>query len=146
MKTFPQNHYNSITIPSSHYLRHDCICCSANPPPNRPSGAPPPAPSPICYGCNQARWRESAVSAFPVGCVERRLAAARFTPVLHTQSASIHHPPWRGNSRLTCSYGTAICRGEKDELLKRKQEKRAVPVGSLACAHTLIRGAKTNDA
>ena len=31
MKTFPQNHYNSITIPSSLYLRH--YCCSANRPP-----------------------------------------------------------------------------------------------------------------
>lgn len=30
MKTFPSNHYNSISIPGSRYLCHDCICCSSN--------------------------------------------------------------------------------------------------------------------
>lgn len=34
IKTFPQNHYNSIAIPSIHYLHHDCICSSANRPPS----------------------------------------------------------------------------------------------------------------
>ena len=40
MKTFPQNHYNGITIPSSLYLRHRCICCAANPPPGQPRRTP----------------------------------------------------------------------------------------------------------
>lgn len=101
MKTFPQNHYNSITIPSSHYLRHDCICCSANPPPNQPTHPPTHHTTiPVSYilRMQPSKVKESAVSAFPLGCVERRLAAARFTPVLNSQSASIHLPLWGGTA------------------------------------------------
>lgn len=96
MKTFPQNRYNSITIPSSHYLRHDCICCSANPPTNPPAIPTHCTTAPISYILRiyPSKVRESAVSACPLGCVERRLAAARFTPVLH----SLHPPPTTGET------------------------------------------------
>lgn len=135
MKMFPQNHYNSITIPSSRYLRHDCICCSANPPPNQ-RGAPPPA-SPISRWCSRARWRESAVSAFPLGCVERRLAAASFTPVLHRQSASNHHPLW-GEQPADLQLWRSNLQGEKDEWLKRNREQSSGP--SHTCKWQMMHG------
>lgn len=84
MKTFPQNHNNSITIPSSHYLRHDRICCSAKPATQQPKLTNLPLPPfPVSV-------RESSVSAFPLGCVVRRLAA-HFTPTLHPEC--LHPPP-----------------------------------------------------
>lgn len=112
MKTFPQNHNNSITIPSSRYLRHDCICYSANFEPSAPLAAPPPPPPPVyCILADEPKWERVSLSPFPRGCVERRLAAARFTPVLLVR-VSPSHQPWRGgvgDSQLTCSFGTTIC-------------------------------------
>ena len=92
MKTFPQNHYNSITIPSSLYLRHDCICCSADPPPNQASQPPTTHPHHhFLYPTDVTKQGEGECSALPLGDVERRLAAARFTPVL---SVFVHRPLW----------------------------------------------------
>ena len=62
----------------------------------KPPTDPPQHHPPISHllRMRPSKVREGAAYARPLGCVERRLAAARFTPVLHSQRASIHHPPW----------------------------------------------------
>lgn len=65
----------------------------SRPPSHRDAALPPPPPHPL-YPANVTRQGEGKCRpACPSGCVESRLAAARFTPVLHSQSDSIHHPP-----------------------------------------------------
>lgn len=99
MKTFPQNRYNSITIPSSRYLRHDCICCSANPPTN-PQAIPThctaaAASRHLLYPANVTKQGEGECSvcmSFGM-CGEALSSSTFFTPVLHSQSGSIHQPP-----------------------------------------------------
>lgn len=79
------------------------------PPSHWDTALPPPPPHPL-YPANVTRQGEGKCRpACPLGCVESRLAAARFTPVLHSQSDSIHHPPW-GLSR---SYSPEICRWKR---------------------------------
>lgn len=107
MKTYPQNHYNSITIPSSHYLRHDCICCSANPPPNQPANHPPHHHLHLLYHMYVTKQGEKECSVcISLGMCGEALSSSTF----YARSS----PPAKvGSSKLTYSYGTAICRGKR---------------------------------
>lgn len=96
-----KNHYNSITIPSSHYLRHDCICCSAKSP-TKPPAQPPrhrtttaaPSTSPISCECNQARWGKVQTRMSFGMCGEPLSSSTFYT--CSSQSEWLHPPPTMG--------------------------------------------------
>lgn len=119
MKTFPQNHYNSITIPSSRYLRHDCICCSANPPTQTPQHLQRCHHHHFLYTADVTKQggRARRLHFLWDVCGEALSSSTFYTCSSHSQCVSIHHPLWgereRGSSRQTCSYATAICRGKR---------------------------------
>lgn len=122
MKTFPQNHYNSITIPSSRYLRHDCICCSANPPTQTPQHLQRRRHHHRHHFLYTADVTKQGGRARRLHflwdvCGEALSSSTFYTCSSHSQCVSIHHPLWgereRGSSRQTCSYATAICRGKR---------------------------------
>lgn len=100
MKTFPQNRYNSITIPSSHYLRHDCICCSANPPTN-----PPAIPTllhhhrpHLLYPANVTKQGEGECSVcMSFGMCGEALSSSTFY-TCSSQSEWLHPPPTTGET------------------------------------------------
>lgn len=89
-KTSPQNLWNRVRIPSSRYLRHDCICCSASPP------IIPPPTHPLAL--QPSGVRQSARSARPLGGVERCLAAARSAPLLHSLQTAPSGSSRHGNA------------------------------------------------
>lgn len=93
MKTFPQNLYISITIQSSCYLHHDRIVALPTLQPTNPPINPHPhcSTTPISSVLYLRTLGESAVSACPLGCVERCLAAASRTP--HSSHFKWLHPP-----------------------------------------------------
>lgn len=127
MKTFPQNHNNSITIPSSRYLRHDCICCFANPATRQPKLATLPLPPfPI-----------SAREEFSV-CISLGMCGKALSSAFYTHSSPRVPPSTtrdEGNSHLTCSYGAAILWEKKVELLK-KHTCNPSPSGPLTLSDT----------
>lgn len=94
MKTFPQNLYNSITIPGSRYLRHDCICCSAKTS-NRPTAAPSPHLPPPANATQQGEGGCGVCASFGM-CGEALSSSTFYT--CSSQSESLHPPPTMGET------------------------------------------------
>lgn len=113
----------ALPFQASHYLRHDCICCSANPPTDRPTDqaasqpAHPPHRRPhLLHPADVTRQGEGECSVCrSVGTCGEALSSSTFYTCslqperLHPSTTTTTHHG--GDSRRTYSDGTAIWRG-----------------------------------